>query len=403
MTDHPRYKWYMLTLTALTGAIALAAPSMSLSVLFNEIAADLNLNLVQIGLVWSIASLPAMVVCLLAGAINDRFGPKRVMLTSAFLITLAGASRGLATNFSTLLLAVIFFGFLGPLISTSALKITGMWFPRHQLGLANGFFTMGMAMGFFVSSLISASVLSVWLDGWRNVLFFYGVLAFLICIPWIFTRPAPSVAGEDQPAMMTIPMRQALAHVMKIKNIWLLGLTLMFVGGSMQALNGYVPLYLRGQGWNGSQADGALALFHAMSMLCVIPITLWSDRLKSRKNLLVGMVLIAILGVSFLRVATGPLVWAAIILTGMVRDASMALVFAMTIETEGVGPLYAGSATGMVILFLNLGGLLASPLGNRLAESAPRLPFVFWAGLTALGLASLLFIPAYKRKVSFSD
>jgi nitrate/nitrite transporter NarK len=398
VTDHPGYKWYILTLAALTGALALAVPSMSMSVLFQEISTDLNLSLVQVGLVWSIASLPGMVICLVAGAINDRFGPKRVMIVSTFLIAIAGASRGLATNFPTLLLGVLLFGFLGPLISTSSLKITGLWFPPRQLGLANGIFTMGFATGFFVSSLISASVMSVWLDGWRNVLFFYGVLAVMLCIPWIFTRPAPSTAGQATPALETIPMRQALAHVFKLKNVWLLGATLMFVGGAMQALNGYLPLYLRGQGWNGMYADGGLALFHLMSMLFVLPVALLSDRLKSRKTLLLGMTVIAILGVSLLSFANGPLVYVAIIMMGMVRDASMALIFAMVIETKGVGPLYAGSATGLVLLFLNFGGLYASPLGNRLASVSPSLPFIFWAGMTALGLLCLVFVKVPQRQ-----
>ena len=47
----------ILVLGSLTGAFATAAQSMCMPVLFDEIARDLNLNLVQIGLVWGIGAL----------------------------------------------------------------------------------------------------------------------------------------------------------------------------------------------------------------------------------------------------------------------------------------------------------------------------------------------------------
>jgi hypothetical protein len=110
-----------------------------------------------------------------------------------------------------------------------------------------------------------------------------------------------------------------------------------------------------------------------------------------------AMIVIAMLGVALLSIAQGPFMWVAIIMMGMVRDASMALVFVMVIETEGVGPLYAGSATGFALMFLNFGVLFASPLGNRLAVVYPSLPFAFWAGLSALGLLSLSFVRQPQR------
>ena len=246
MDNQPNYKWYILFLTALTGAFGLAAPFMSLSVLFKEISADLHLNLVQVGLVWSIGSLPAIFISMLSGAINDRFGPKRVILTAVLLLGAAGASRGLAADFPSLLIAVIFFGLLSPMISTSAFKICGLWFPGRQLGLANGVFAAGMALGFFISSLVSANVLSVWLGGWRQVMFFYGGLTTLLCIPWYFARSTPKVVALNVPSLVSIPMRQALSHVVKLKDIWLLSIALMGMSGCMQGITGYIPTYLRG-------------------------------------------------------------------------------------------------------------------------------------------------------------
>jgi hypothetical protein len=57
----------------------------------------------------------------------------------------------------------------------------------------------------------------------------------------------------------------------------------------------------------------------------------------------------------------------------------------MIVETDGVGPVYAGTAIGFVMIFASLGNLLALPLGNSFARIAPSAPFAFWAVLMAAG------------------
>jgi len=57
----------------------------------------------------------------------------------------------------------------------------------------------------------------------------------------------------------------------------------------------------------------------------------------------------------------------------------------MIVETDGVGPVYAGMATGFVMTFAFLGNLLAPPLGNSFSRIAPSAPFAFWAVLMAAG------------------
>jgi MFS family permease len=64
----------------------------------------------------------------------------------------------------------------------------------------------------------------------------------------------------------------------------------------------------------------------------------------------------------------------------------------MTIETDGVGPVYAGTASGFVMFFMFIGNFLSPPIGNKLADIFPGLPFVFWAGLAMIGIVSILFV-----------
>ena len=57
----------------------------------------------------------------------------------------------------------------------------------------------------------------------------------------------------------------------------------------------------------------------------------------------------------------------------------------MTVESEGIGPAYAGTAVGIVHAFTRLGYTYAPAAGNALAEVMPGAPFLFWAGLCAIG------------------
>jgi MFS family permease len=389
-SEEKNYRWYILILGALTNMLAYALPSMCLPVLFSEISGDLHLNLVQIGLVWGIGSLPGILTVLVGGAIGDRFGPKRVLALCCLLAGLAGALRGLSNNFASLMTTVFLFGLLTPFIFMNTLKTCGLWFPRGQMGLASGFLSMGMASGFLVGSLISATFLSPWLGGWRNVLFLYGFACMLLCIPWYFTRPDPHPIGFPVEHSGRLTMRQALSRVARIRNVWLLGLAILGISGCLQSTIGYLPLYLRRAGWPAVGADGATAVFHTASLLCVIPMALWSDRLGSRKKVLLGAAFFIILGSCLLALGNSPIVWAAVILSGFTRDGFMAVFMTMVIETDGVGPLYAGSATGLVMVFSGIGNLVGPPLGNSLAGIAPGLPFLFWAALAVLGFIGII-------------
>jgi MFS family permease len=359
---------------------------MCLPVLFKEIAEDLSLTLVQIGIIWGIVALPGIVTGLMGGVIGDRFGTRRTLSIACVLVGITGALRGVSKDFITLGAAVLLFGILRPFIPMNVHKTCGLWFSKRQLGLANGTVSMGMALGFMVGSMVSATLLSPWLGGWRNVLFFYGMLAVANGILWHFTQPA---AGDVSASSDRRSMRQTLFQVLRVRNVWLLGFALLGIGGCIQGMLGYLPLYLRGIGWTAAGADGASATFHGVSMLAVIPLALWSDRLGSRKKVLMVAALMIIIGVGLLSVADGLMVWVAVILTGIVRDGFMAIFMTMVIETEGIGPAYAGTAIGLVMSFLGVGSLIAPPLGNSLADITMGLPFLFWMMMAVVGFFGL--------------
>ena len=392
-------KWLILGLSVITNAIIMAMPAMAMSVLFEEIAADLGLTLVQVGTLWGIGSLPTIATTLLSGFIIDRVGPKRIILIGSLVSSLFLVLRGVSVNFTMLLLTVVFTGILMPLVSMSNLKLARTWFPPKQMGLASGFLSMGMALGFLIGSMISATLLSPWLGGWRNVFYFFGAISVLLSLFWLFI-PAHAPNAPANAVGQSLSIGAAIKRVASIRTVWLLGLAGLSVSAVVQSMLGYLPLFLRGQGWVDVQADGALATFHAVSLACSLPLAFLSDRVRQRKHVLLFMASMIVLGIGMLSFVKGGWVWVAVIIAGFVRDGYMAVFLSMVMDAKGVGAAFAATAAGFTFLFSSLGQFVWPIVGNSLAERGAGLPFVFWAGLGVLGLVAIALIKEPDQRFS---
>ena len=85
------YKWYVLTLAALTHTIVVGIPLMAIPVLFDEMSKEMDLNLIQMGWIWGIGFLTGIVTSLIGGALGDRFGAKWTLAVCCFLSGITGA------------------------------------------------------------------------------------------------------------------------------------------------------------------------------------------------------------------------------------------------------------------------------------------------------------------------
>ena len=255
---------------------------------------------------------------------------------------------------------------------------------------------MGMGLGLMLGPMISATLLSPLLGGWRGVMVLYGAVSIAVGVLWYLFGREPRQADSNAGHSVALPLRQTLSRLIHIKALWLIGFTLLFRVGGMMGMTGYLPLYLREQGWAPASADGALAAFFGVSTICVVPLSSLSDRLGSRKAILYPALIMALICLILLPVVDGALVWVLMILAGMFMDGFMAITATMIIETEGVGPRDFGTAFGITLTISQVGGVIAPPLGNSFASLNPGLPFIFWAAMSAVAFFTLAPIKAHK-------
>jgi MFS family permease len=117
-----------------------------------------------------------------------------------------------------------------------------------------------------------------------------------------------------------------------------------------------------------------------------------SDRLGTRRRVLIVSAIMIATGVGLLSIVNGLLIIAAVVLAGLTRDGFMAVLMTLIIEIRGIGATFAGTATGFIMACSMLARALAPPLGNSLAAINPSLPFLLWAAMAVIGLLGIFLV-----------
>jgi|WetSurMetagenome_2_1015567.scaffolds.fasta_scaffold05130_4 sugar phosphate permease len=390
-TEPSRYRWFILALLTAIGALVCAIPSSCMPALFKEIADDLGLTIVQLGMIWGIASLAGLFISILGGILSDRLNIKLFVGIACILAGITGAMRGLADSFFTLALTVFLNGIIRLMLPVAITKTIGIWFKGRNMGTAQGIGAMGMGFGLMMGPLISATTLSPALGGWRNVMYLYGGIAVLMGILWLAFGREPSRMDDTGAITARIPAGAALGRILRNKLVWFLGGVLFFRIACLMGVTGYIPTYLKNLGWAEGSADGVLAAFYAVSTLLVVPVSLLSDKIGRRKPVLLVSLVFSMASVALIPFVDGAGVWVMMILAGMLMDGFMALFTTMLLETEGVGAALSGTAIGVVFTIAQLGSTISPPIGNALETFGRQWPFIFWAMLGALALIPFMF------------
>jgi MFS family permease len=387
-----RYKWYVLILAATTFGILAGLAKLCMPVLFKEISLDLNLNLVQIGVVWGMDPLAGIFISLFGGLFADRFGVKRTLLIVCFVGGIISLSRGFSTNFATFASTMFLFGIIASITLTVVPKVTALWFNNQSLTLANAIINVFWSVGAMIGTMTSATVFSPLLGGWRNVIFLFSAPALILGILWLTTGREPRKGEVSASVFQKVPFRQALSKVVRNKNVWILGLIQTAFTGAFTGLEGYLSLYLKNTGWTTTAADSAITLYLGAGLVGVFPMILLVNKLHSSKGMLFFALVAATACNVILPFVHGSAVYYVVFISSFLSAPSWALINTMIFKTRGIGSTYGGTAIGLAMTITALGAFAAPPIGNSLARFGPGMPFIFWAFLAAAGLPLFLFL-----------
>lgn len=266
-TKHPTEATASGILTTLGSVVGLAfGPSviavLAISPFIPSIEAEFGWSRVQVSLAVTIVSYMIVVVSPLQGFLVDRFGPRRVVLTSIplFAFGLSGfyfQQNNLVTFYALWALIPILSIGLWPL---GYLTAVSRWFDR-KLGFALGCANAGIGVGSTLVPLIITGLISAY--DWRTA--FLGLAACVLFITWptvffCLREPSKTDAFAKQRAaqkLTGIPFKEASrqpAFFILIAAFFLLGMT------ATSLVTQQVPLLIEA-GWTPTNAAYVASLF----------------------------------------------------------------------------------------------------------------------------------------------
>ncbi len=386
------YKWYILALAMFTYGWITGTARNAMPVLFKEISLDLNLTTLSVGTIWGMDPLAGVFVGLLGGMLVDRFGIRKTLAVVCVLAGLFSAVRGLSVDFLTMAGSMFLFGMMVAMLPSIVPKAAAVWFPPQQVGFVNALINIALSVGSMIATMLSATVLSPMLGGWRNVLFFLSVPAVLVGILWLVTGREPQKHELQTEEVCQVSLRQSLSRVLKMPQVWILGLISLALWGSIMGLMGYLPMYLRDTGMSPALSDTAVTVINAAGMIGSIPMVLLATKFRAYKQLFLVSVIVNVISLILIPLVSHVWLWPVLFVSSFLRSSTPALANVMLLETKGVGITYVGTAMGLMSSLGMVGACIAPPLGNAMAASGPQWPFFVWAALGTVSLPLFLFL-----------
>ena len=317
-TSHPSpYRWWVLALTSSVNFFVLGLSWMCLPALFHEMAETSDFFLDQLLYAWGMVPLAGFFSNIPSGLLGDRFGPRWISGLGLVGCAVFGALRALSQNFPSFMIVMFLFGIVISLATVNLPKVLGQWFPSEQLGLANGIMGATYGGGSGLALLISGTLLSSALGGWRNVIYLWAALSAVLATVWMLTlrdRPVDREAKTDharagQSTLLLALLRKRQVFVLSLIN-------LMFMGGWL-GISGSIPFLLEEvRAWPAAAASGLISMALWVYVLGCLVVPAVSDRMGLRRPILsAGMVVAGALGFASLLVAALlPVGWAAWVL-----------------------------------------------------------------------------------------
>lgn len=394
-TQESAARWGMLGLAWLL-YFGFAVTAVSLVPIITPVRTDLGLSYSQVGIILGTWQLVYIGAALPVGSLIDRYGAKPCLFVGMLLIATSAATRGLATDFWTLVLAVALLGLGGPVISIGLPKLIAQWFTDHHRATASGIYVTGSQVGnVAVLSLTNIVVLPLVGHDWRHAMFAFGALGLTIAVAWlILGRDASST---EQTESGDVGILAGIRQVVRVPGIW----PVMIIGMSgfiaSHGFRNWLPQILESKGAD-ADAAGVLAGTAAVAGIAGSIIIMRLVQRVTRRTM--AQILLTVAGVTLAMIPflDGPVLVAVLIVESFAAAALMPLMMNTLMEMPQVGPALMGAAGGLYFSIGEIGGFLGPALIGLLAD----LTGDFAVGvLLVAGIMLVMVIPA--RRLQTGD
>jgi predicted MFS family arabinose efflux permease len=351
------YKWINLGIFAYAAALSQAL-WLNFGPLISEIEKKFSVSEDTAGLLLMVFPLIYVLISVPSGKYIDKRGYKPALLLGTLIMTVGAAIRIYESSFAMLLAAQIIIAISQPFIINSISKLVLEWFDKSQEAIATGLGTMGMFIGMAVGLMLTPYIYEKF--GYIETMEIFAALSalsFIFCV--VLLKPAPD---SRQPNGHSSPVESRsifsdLKIFLKDKNLVKI-FALAFLGlGFFNGLTTWLEPILAPHGINSTQAGTIGGALIIGGIVGAIIIPAFSDIFKRRKPFVIlGLVIAAATLLPLCSNGNFKTLLILSIVQGFFFLPAFSLILQMC--SEQVGETHAATATGILMLLGNLGGVI---------------------------------------------
>jgi predicted MFS family arabinose efflux permease len=327
-----------------------------------------------------------VVLSLPAGRLVDTRGYRFTVGLGALVMALGAALRIDDASFAMLLAGQITIAVAQPFVVNGISKLVGDWFSREQGAIATGLGTMGMFLG--MAAGLAATPPLVAAAGLRGAMIVFAAASGAAAAAFLLVaRPNPAAPPADGAA------GGGVIALVKDRQLLLI-FAMAFLGlGAFNGLTTWLEGILAPQGLGSEQAGTVGGVLIVGGIVGSVVIPLLSDRLRRRKPFLIGCVAAAVL---LLHPLCSLDRYGLVVGLGAAFGFTFLPAFALLLDmcAAHAGEQRAGSATGILMLVGNAGGVVVPLAMQALKGEAPTFARAIVLLVALLGAALLLALGA---------
>ena len=374
-------------------------------VFFKPLIAEFGWSRATISGATSLAYLSMGFLGILAGSLNDRFGPRIVMLVSGLF---CGSGYLLLSQLNSVWQLYLFYGLVVGIglssIDVIALTVTARWFVRRR-GMMTGLVKVGTGTG----QLILPVLAGIWIMsyGWRHAFAYVGIVVMVIIIgSGLLLRRDPGSAGhvpdgdsaslQGRPGLLEGGL--SLREAARTPQLWLFCIINFLVMNCLLIIVLHIVPHASDIGLDPIRAASVVAAIGGVSMVGRLLTGLLVDRVGTRKSITTCFIFLicSFLWLQVAREAWMLYVFAAIY--GIGHGAFFTLISPTVARLFGIGS--HGVLLGIVLFSGNLGGAIGPVVAGHIFDRVHsyQLVFLLMAGVCAVGLLLTPFLKPAVRK-----
>ena len=381
-----RSKFLILTLLILSGEFIYFLPYV-LSRVFRPTFLDVfQLNNFQLGSLFSVYGIVALLSYVYGGIITDRYSPRKLMSSALFLTALGGLVLASYPSYQTLQILYGYWGFTSVFLFWGAMiKATRLWGGDNNQGKAFGFLDGGRgivaasmgSIGVFIFSIvligdIESTSLIERKEAFSYVILFSSfMVAFIGLLVLIFLKNSDEKSPTIEKSLNSITN---IKHVLKNESIWLLMLIIMcaYVGYKVTDIYSLYASEVMLYDQIEAAEVGALQLY--LRPIVCVAIGLLADRTKNMFWIIFGFITMLIgaliFSFGFIKPEMNLIFFMSLVILAVGTYSIRALYFAVLKEAN-ISFALTGTAVGIISVVGYSPDIFAGPIMGYLLDKNP--------------------------------